>query len=90
MHQVTHQLKSSEFHPSELLRVPTSGHYLLLAGREHAVVELAADGSVVSASRLRRADHRQAEGLAIGTDGSLLLADEGAGHRGTLTVYRRR
>jgi len=90
MHQVTHQLKSSEFHPSELLRVPASGHYLLLSGREHAVVELAADGSVVSASRLRRADHRQAEGLAIGTDGSLLVADEGAGRRGTITVYRRR
>jgi hypothetical protein len=45
---------------------------------------------VVGASRLRRADHRQAEGLAIGTDGSLLVADEGAGRRGTITVYRRR
>ena len=35
-------------------------------------------------------DHRQAEGLAFAADGALLISDEGAGRRGTVTVYRRR
>jgi uncharacterized protein YjiK len=84
------ELKGAAFHPSELVRVPGSGHYLVLAAQQHAIAELAPDGRVVAVSRLRRGDHRQAEGLALAADGSLLVADEGAGRRGTLTVYRRR
>lgn len=84
------ELKGAAFHPSEIVRVAGSGHYLVLAAQQHAIAELAPDGRVVAVSRLRRGDHRQAEGLALAADGSLLVADEGAGRRGTLTVYRRR
>jgi uncharacterized protein YjiK len=87
---ITGDLKGSAFHPSELLRVAGSGHYLVLSAQPHAIAELTVQGKVAAVSRLRRGDHRQAEGLALGTDGALLVADEGAGRRGTLTVYRRR
>jgi uncharacterized protein YjiK len=88
--EITRELKGSTFHPSELARDSGSGHYLVLAGREHAIAEITSQGQVVAVARLRRADHRQAEGLAVGADGALLIADEGAGRRGTVTVYRRR
>jgi uncharacterized protein YjiK len=87
---ITGELNGSAFHPSELLRVGGSGHYLVLAAQQHAIAEITADGKVVAVGRLRRGAHRQAEGLALGADGSLLVADEGAGRRGTLTAYRRR
>lgn len=88
--QIARELKRADFHPSELLRVPASGHLLVLAGRQHAVAEITPDGTLVGVSRIRRRDHRQAEGLALGADGSLMIADEGAGRRGSLTVYRRK
>jgi hypothetical protein len=86
---ITRQLKRQGFHPSELARVPGSDHYLVLSGREHAVAEITPAGAVVAVAHLRRRDHRQAEGLVFAPDGSLLISDEGAGRRGTITVYRR-
>jgi uncharacterized protein YjiK len=80
----------SEFHASELLRLPSGDRYLVLAGREHAIAELSAGGTVMAAARLRHRDHPQAEGLALAPDESLLVADEGAGGRGTISVYRPR
>lgn len=87
--EITRELKGSGFHPSELVRVAGSGHYLVLSGHEHAIAEITLAGKVVAVARLRRGDHRQAEGLALGPDGALLISDEGAGGRGTVTVYRR-
>jgi uncharacterized protein YjiK len=87
---ITRELKGQGFHPSELLRVPGNGHYLVLSGREHAIAEITTAGKVVAVAHLRRRDHRQAEGLAFGPDGALLVSDEGAGQRGTVTAYRRR
>jgi uncharacterized protein YjiK len=87
---ITRELKGQGFPPSELLRVPGNGHYLVLSGREQAIAEITPAGKVVAVAHLRRRDHRQAEGLAFARGGALLISDEGAGRRGTLTVYRRR
>jgi len=88
--KITRELRGPGFHPSELVRVAGSGNYLVLSGREHAIAEITPAGKVVAVARLRRGDHRQAEGLAFAPDGALLISDEGAGRRGTVTVYRRR
>jgi uncharacterized protein YjiK len=77
------------FHASELLRDASTGHYLVLAGQEHALAELTSDGKVVSVVRLPRSLHRQPEGLAIAPNGALLVGDEAAGRRATLSVYSR-
>lgn len=77
------------FHPTDLTRDAETGHFLVLASRERAIAEVTSQGEVVKVVRLRRALHRQAEGIAIDRDGSLLVADEGAGKRGTLTTYAR-
>jgi uncharacterized protein YjiK len=80
----------SDFHASELLRLPSDDRYLVLAGRERAIAELSASGQVIAGARLRRRDHPQAEGLARAPDGALLVADEGGTGRGTISVYRPR
>ena len=76
-------------HPSELWRDDVSGHLLLLAARARVIIEVSRDGQVVSVAKLRRSLHRQAEGLAIGADGSLFVSDEAAGEYPTLTRYDR-
>jgi hypothetical protein len=88
--EITRELKDPGFHPSELVRVASTGHFLVLSGREHAIAEITLAGKVVAVAHLRRRDHRQAEGLAIAPNGALLVSDEGAGRRGTVAVYRRR
>lgn len=87
--RITGPLRLAEFHPSELVRDPVTGHYLVLAARARALAEVTPDGRLVRGARLRADLHRQAEGLAIGRDGSLLVADEGAGGCATLTTYVR-
>jgi uncharacterized protein YjiK len=82
-------LPSRGFHPSDLVREPRSGHYLLVAAQEHAVAELTPGGELLQVVRLRAAYHRQAEGITFAPDGSLLVSDEAAGKRATLSVYRR-
>jgi uncharacterized protein YjiK len=85
---VTRPLRTAHFHPSEIVRDPATGRFLLLAGREKALVELTPDGEVAAVARLRPRLHRQPEGLALAADGSLMIGDEAAGRRATLTVYR--
>lgn len=78
----------SAFHASGIERDPTTGHWLLVAARERAVVEITPAGRIVAGAALSRRDHRQAEGIAIMSDLTLLIADEAAGRRATLTTYR--
>ncbi len=87
--RITRALGASTLHPSDLTRDPSSGHYLIVASREHAIVELTAAGEVADVRRLRHSLHRQAEGLAFAADGALLVGDEASGKRATLTVYPR-
>lgn len=79
----------SRFHPSGVEVDPVSGHYLLLAGRERALVEITPDGNVLAGAQLTHSLHGQPEGLTLLGDSLLLIADEGARRRPTLTAYRR-
>jgi uncharacterized protein YjiK len=78
----------STFHPSGIERDATTGNWLIVAARERAVVELTPDGSIVAGAALAKRGHRQPEGIAIASDRTLFIGDEGAGRRGTLTSYR--
>ena len=79
---------SREFHPSGITVVPGSDHLLIVAAKEHALLELSADGELIAAIKLPTAKHhRQTEGIALTAEGDLLLADEGGGKRGRLGVY---
>lgn len=67
---------------------PRSGHLLLLSSRQGAIVELTAEGAVLAVRPLSRKLHRQPEGLTFTAHGDLLISDEAAGKRPTLTRYR--
>jgi hypothetical protein len=81
--------KLTEFHPSSVERAPRTGHYVIVAGPQHALVEVTPAGAVVATRTLPARVHRQPEGITFLGDSAALIADEGGSKRGTLTVYRR-
>ena len=78
--------KWKEFSASDLTFRPDNGNYLLVAGPERGYLEVTPEGRVVVARSLS-GDHPQAEGIAVTRDGLLIIADEAANGRASLTVY---
>ena len=73
-------------HPSGLEVHPESGRIFVVAAREEGMVEISREGRFVGAAELPGRRHRQPEGITF-LDAELLLADEAAGDRATLTAY---
>ena len=78
------------FHGTALVRHPRTGTYLVLAGPEHALVELGRNGAVLGGGRLDHEIHRQPEGMAVGSDLTLYISDEANGHAAHITAYAYR
>ena len=76
-----------KFHPSGIERHPVSGNYFVVAGRQGAIGEMTPAGQVVTVRKFPARWHRQVEGITFAADGTLIVADEGAGRKGRLTLY---
>jgi len=74
------------FEPSALV-VDPSGTLILLSASREAIIEIDRSGRVLAGRRLSSERHRQPEGLALGPDGTLYIADEGDGRRARVTLY---
>jgi len=86
---ILRELRKNRLNPSGLVVDARSGHLLLVAARQRALVELSQDGQLVAVAELRLATrHLQPEGIAILSDGRLLIADEGGNHKARLGIYR--
>jgi YD repeat-containing protein len=86
--------KGRRIQPTGVTFTP-AGNLLIVAGRQHLLLELSDNGDFMGAARLDPAKHRQAEGIAMTADGRLILSDEGDGKgsnksRGRLSVYEPR
>jgi uncharacterized protein YjiK len=84
---VQHDL-DPDFDPSAIV-VDPSGAFLLLAGRQQAIIEVDRAGNVVAGVGLPRSRHRQPEGLEIGPDLTLHIADERNRRDARWTTYAR-
>jgi uncharacterized protein YjiK len=87
---VVKKVQGKAFHTSAIERDARSGHYLLVAGPERAIAEVTAKGSFVAARDLRGPLHPQPEGLTLLGDSVLVIGDEGANGRASITCYRRK
>ncbi|MGI9626302.1 MAG: SdiA-regulated domain-containing protein [Longimicrobiales bacterium] len=79
----------SGIRPSGIVEV-SSGHLLVLDARNRLILELDTAHRPVGWTRLDKDLHRQPEGIAISSEGDLLIADEGGNGRGRLTRYNNR
>jgi uncharacterized protein YjiK len=75
------------FHGSAMTFAPDRRSLVLVAGPQKSFVELGLDGEVLSSGGLDEKAHRQPEGIAFAPDGTLLISDEGAGKRATISGY---
>ena len=58
-----------------------------MAARQRAVAEITPQGAVIAVKELKAGRHRQAEGITFASDNTMVIADEGAGKRATLSFY---
>jgi hypothetical protein len=79
-----------EFHGSALAVAPESGALVMVAGPQRRIIEISPTGEVVAGKGLKPKLHRQPEGLAFAPDRTMLISDEAAGGRATLTAYAYR
>jgi uncharacterized protein YjiK len=78
------------FSGSAMVRDPRTGTLILVAGPQRAYAEIDLTGKVLGGGQLAQRYHRQPEGIAIAPDHTLLISDEAAGARATITGYAPR
>ncbi len=77
-----------DFYPSGITKHPKTGNYLIISARDdNVIVEVDSLGSIIGAQKLKDKIHRQPEGITILADYTLLISDEAAGKKPTLTRY---
>ncbi len=84
------QTGKKEFNPSAIERHPQTGNFFVLAYNGFAIVEISPTGKILGVSELKKSINPQPEGLAIANDGTLIIANEGQGKAGSLTIYTPR
>ena len=85
--EFSRHIKGKKFQPSGIERHPVSGNYFVVAARQGAIAEITPGGQVVAVREFPAQWHRQVEGITFAADGTLIVADEGAGRKARLTLY---
>ncbi len=85
--EFSRHIGGKKFQPSGIERHPVSGNYFVVAARQRTIAEITPGARVVAAKQFPTEWHRQAEGITFAVDGTLIIADEGAGKKARLTLY---
>jgi uncharacterized protein YjiK len=75
-----------KFSPSGIELNPVSGTFFIISVDEEAIIEVSPDGKILDAKLFDSKKHKQPEGITFLDDGSLILADEGKGGKGFITI----
>ncbi len=81
---------SDHFAPSGVEVDPETGSLILISARQESIIEITAEGRIISGFELGSSRHPRAEGISILPDRTLLLADERQRGRAHITTYSRR
>jgi uncharacterized protein YjiK len=80
-----------DFYPSGIAKNIFNGNYLVISSKgDNVLVEIKPSGKLVGVQKLKNQYHRQPEGVSVISDGSLIISDEAAGKKPTLTLYKFR
>jgi uncharacterized protein YjiK len=75
-----------DINPSDIAIDPKSGNYVIVAGPQKALLEITPAGQVVQ-SMQAPGKPQQPEGVAITSDGLLIIGDEGVSRPASITIY---
>ncbi|HUQ47144.1 MAG TPA: hypothetical protein VM053_02745 [Gemmatimonadaceae bacterium] len=79
--------KWKALHPSDMTIDPTTGHYVMVASHEEALVETTRDWKLIRAEKLPHG-HNQPEGIVITKDRVMMISDEATRKPAAITLYR--
>jgi hypothetical protein len=85
---VAKETDKKEFNPSGIERHPMTGNFFVIASNGLSIVELSPEGEVVGQSYLPKLLHKKPEGIAVASDGTLVIANEGGNKDATLVIYK--
>jgi uncharacterized protein YjiK len=78
-----------DFYPSGITKHPKTGNYLLVSAKgDNVIVEVDKKGNIIGSIKLKESIHRQPEGITVLSDFSLVISDEAAGKKPTITTYK--
>jgi uncharacterized protein YjiK len=80
-------IKDNTFAPSGIEFNPTTGNFYILSFKGRMIVEITDDGKIVNQYILNPKQHRQPEGITFSKDNKMIISDEAAGKKPTITVY---
>jgi len=88
---ISESIGKKHVNPSGVTIDPATGNLIVVAAKQRAVFELSRDGRLIDViMQLDSKRHRQAEGIAITADGSLLIADEANKGPARLAIYSQK
>lgn len=77
-----------DFYPSGIEKHPNSGNYFIISARgENVLLEADKSGKVLGVQKLNEKLHRQPEGITFLKDQTIIISDEAAGKKPTITKY---
>lgn len=77
-----------DFYPSGIEKHPNNGNYFIISARgENVLLEADKSGNVIGVQKLKEKSHRQPEGITFLKDQTIIISDEAAGKKPTITKY---
>lgn len=81
-------IKDDTFAPSGIEYNSKTNSFFILSFKGRMIVEISFDGKILNQYLLNPKKHRQPEGIAFTRDNRLIISDEAAGKKATLTIYQ--
>ena len=81
-------IKDDTFAPSGIEYNPATGNFFVLSFKGRIIIEITDSGKIVNHYLLDVKNHRQPEGITFTKDNKMIISDESAGKKATLTVYK--
>jgi uncharacterized protein YjiK len=79
--------QQKDFNPSGIAFHPISGTLFVISADGRALLELNRDGVILGQAEIPSETNSQPEGIVFLRDGTMLIANDGQGEKGTVTVY---
>ena len=86
--EVERKAKKGEFNPSGLAFHPAAGTLFIISADGQLMIETDRNGKILDQQKISGKANRQPEGIAFTADNTMILANDGQGGQGTLTLYR--
>ncbi|UCH66601.1 MAG: SdiA-regulated domain-containing protein [Ignavibacterium sp.] len=74
------------FSPTGIEVNPDNGNFFILSSIIESIIELSADGELLSAVKLDPKENKQPEGITFASDLSLVVSNEGQNKKGKITI----